>query len=62
MALTALSRAPLTGPLLTLMSYGFASAAFGFDAAMREPDQDGRKAEDHPADGESDRNTGVIDE
>jgi hypothetical protein len=27
-------------PLLTPMSYGFASAAFGFDAAMREPDQD----------------------
>jgi hypothetical protein len=26
-------------PLLTPMSYGFPSAAFGFDAAMREPDQ-----------------------
>jgi hypothetical protein len=31
---------PVTDPLLTPMSYGFASAAVGLDAAMREPHQD----------------------
>jgi hypothetical protein len=44
------------------MSHGFASAAFGFDAAMREPDQGCGKADDHRADGESGGNIGVIDE